>query len=79
MNDQFEFEFSNGEVLFNELQAGRYIGGKASPVSARTLQRWRMEGVGPCFARIGRLIRYRRSDLDAWLEASLRQSTSGQN
>ena len=76
MNTQTEIEAAAGEVLFNEVQAGRYLGGKASPVSPRTLQRWRMEGAGPTFVRIGRLVRYRRSDLDSWLGAHIRQSTS---
>ena len=76
MTDQIELESTAGEVLLNEIQAGRYLGGKASPVSARTLQRWRMEGVGPCFVRIGRLVRYRRGDLDLWLKARVRQSTA---
>jgi hypothetical protein len=76
MNDLAEFESTAGEVLFNEIQAGRYLGGKASPVSPRTLQRWRMEGSGPCFVRIGRLVRYRRNDLDDWLSLQVRRSTS---
>lgn len=76
MNTQIELEVPNGAVLLNEIQAGRYLGGKATPVSARTLQRWRMEGVGPLFVRIGRLVRYRRTDLDEWLAARIRQSTS---
>lgn len=70
---------TEGEVLFNEIQAGRYMGGKASPVSPRTLQRWRMEGTGPSFVRIGRLVRYRRADLDQWLNGCIRQSTSQRN
>ena len=76
---QTEIEMnSSGGTLLNEIQAGRYLGGKVSPVSPRTLQRWRMEGAGPLFARIGRLVRYRQSDLDAWLKANLRLSTSEQ-
>ena len=65
-----------GEILLNETQTGRYLGGKASPISERTLQRWRMEGRGPLFVRIGRLIRYRRSDLDGWMAKHLRSSTN---
>jgi predicted DNA-binding transcriptional regulator AlpA len=65
-----------GEELLNETQAGRYLGGKVSPISPRTFQRWRMEGKGPVWCSIGRLVRYRRSDLDAWLSEQVRQSTS---
>jgi hypothetical protein len=34
-------------------------------------------GGGPCFVKIsGRMIRYRRRDLNAWSEARLRANTS---
>ena len=54
--------------LLNEEQAGQYVGG-LSPV---TLQTWRSRGDGPPFLKVGRLVRYRRSDLDAWLESRVR-------
>ena len=38
-----------------------------------TLQWWRHKGIGPSYLRIGRRIFYRKIDLDAFLEASLRQ------
>jgi excisionase family DNA binding protein len=41
-------------------------------VSVRTLERWRQEGTGPAFIRVGRSPRYRRSDIDAWLEQQRR-------
>jgi excisionase family DNA binding protein len=41
-------------------------------VSLRTLERWRQEGTGPAFIRIGRFPRYRRADIDAWLERQRR-------
>jgi excisionase family DNA binding protein len=41
-------------------------------VSVRTLERWRQEGTGPAFIRVGRSPRYRRSDVDAWLERQRR-------
>lgn len=34
----------------------------------QTLAVWRMLGKGPRYIRVGRLIRYRRADLLAWLE-----------
>lgn len=37
-------------------------------VSERTLEDWRQKKRGPAYVRIGRLIRYRQSDLDAWLK-----------
>ena len=63
-------------VLYDEEAAGRYIGGTNSPVSARTLQRWRLEGIGPVFVKLGRLVRYRQSDLELFLEERTRTSTS---
>ena len=36
--------------------------------SEPTIISWRRQGVGPDFIRCGRLIRYRRSDVDRWLE-----------
>ena len=63
-------------TLFDEEGAAAYIGGDNSPISTRTMQRWRLEGVGPTFVKLGRMVRYRKSDLDAFLEARVRSSTS---
>jgi hypothetical protein len=38
-------------------------------VSPRTLQRWRQEGEGPAFVRIGKRRMYRPGDLEAFVEA----------
>jgi len=35
-------------------------------VSARTLVRWRLDGRGPRFCRIGQRVAYRQSDIDTW-------------
>jgi hypothetical protein len=66
------------DPVFDEVQAGIYIGGAERPVSPRTMQRWRLEGSGPEFIRLrgGRLVRYRRSALDAFLLEGQRRSTS---
>jgi excisionase family DNA binding protein len=37
-------------------------------VSVHTLRAWRREGVGPPWIKVGRAIRYRRSDVERWLE-----------
>ena len=63
-------------VLYDEEAAGKYIGGTDSPVSSRTLQRWRLEGVGPTYVKLGRLVRYRQTDLDTFLEEQACTSTS---
>ena len=44
--------------------------------SPSTLAKLRLRGGGPTFCRIGRAIRYRRIDLDEWLLATRRRSTS---
>ena len=63
-------------VLYDEEAAGKYIGGTDSPVSSRTLQRWRLEGVGPTYVKLGRLVRYRQADLDTFLDERACSSTS---
>ena len=38
-------------------------------VQPSTLERWRREGTGPTYVRLGgRVVRYRQADLDAWLD-----------
>lgn len=44
-------------------KAGLYVG-----VSKATLRAWKRKGIGPAYFRAGKLIRYRRSDLDAWID-----------
>ena len=38
-------------------------------VSLMTLGRWRRDGTGPPFAMVGRHVRYRRRDVDRWLDS----------
>lgn len=45
-------------------------------LSAKTLRNWRLSGYGPPHLKIGRLVRYRLSDLKAWLATCERASTS---
>lgn len=59
-------------LLLTETEAAKLIG-----FSIRTIQKWRMVGRGPQHVRVSsRAIRYRREDIDAWIESSLRSSTS---
>lgn len=41
-----------------------YTGG-----SVQTLAVWRMKGIGPKFIKMGRHVRYRWADIEAWLDA----------
>lgn len=34
-----------------------------------TLAQWRYLGKGPAYARLGRHVRYRRDDVESWLES----------
>ena len=43
-------------------------------MSSRTLDGYRVSGVGPAFHRFGIRVRYRRSDLDEW--AAKRRATT---
>ncbi len=46
-------------------------------VSVRTVQAWRVKGGGPVFVKINnRLVRYRQSDVEAWLTSLLASNTS---
>ena len=61
----------SSDPLFTPPEAAAYIG-----VSENTLSVWRCVGrYAIPFIKVGRLVRYRRSDLDTWLES--RTHTSG--
>lgn len=45
-------------------------------LSASTLNKWRTQGRGPRFVKLGRVIGYLATDLDAWLQDQTRSSTS---
>jgi hypothetical protein len=64
------------DSMLDEFEAGRYLGGGSKPIAPRTLQRQRLEGKGPVFVKIGGAVRYRRSDLDEYIAANRRTSTS---
>jgi excisionase family DNA binding protein len=45
-------------------------------LSASTLNKWRTQGRGPRFVKLGRAVCYRPSDLDGWVHEQLKSSTS---
>ena len=59
------------DVLMTPEQTAKQLG-----LGVSTLARWRLEGIGCRFAKLGRSVRYRQSDIDDWLENQTRQSTS---
>jgi predicted DNA-binding transcriptional regulator AlpA len=57
----------NEQNALTEREAARYVG-----VSPAVFRLWRAERTGPDYFRAGlKLIRYRRRDLDGWIEARL--------
>jgi predicted DNA-binding transcriptional regulator AlpA len=52
-------------------EAAAYCGSSAS-----TFEKLRLTGGGPAYAKLGRRVVYRIEDLDAWLAANRRRSTS---
>jgi predicted DNA-binding transcriptional regulator AlpA len=53
--------------IFTGREAGKYLG-----VSGAVLRLWRSENKGPRYFRAGeKLVRYRKADLDVWIEARL--------
>jgi hypothetical protein len=46
-------------------------------VSRATLQAWRYAGRGPSYIKVGRFIRYRNVDVDAFLDKNVRGTATG--
>jgi predicted DNA-binding transcriptional regulator AlpA len=41
---------------------------RQASISTAVLRKWRREGKGPRFVKLGRLVRYLTRDVDAWLD-----------
>ena len=57
--------------LLNERQVA-----DSCAISVLTLRKWRTEGRGPRYVKIGTLVRYRPEDVDAWIESHEAQSSA---
>ena len=53
--------------------AAKFVG-----VSKRTLEKWRYEGGGPPYLKLGRRVLYCLGDLEEWIAGQRRYSTSEQ-
>jgi len=62
---------THGAERLSVEQAAAYLG-----VSASTMNKWRLTGFGPVFHKLAKRVTYSRTDLDAFLNASRRRSTS---
>ena len=59
------------QPLVDEIKAAQLL-----DLSVKTLRRWRWAGKGPRFVKLGASVRYRLSDLDEFIAAGRRTSTS---
>ena len=67
---------SQKDHLHDTHSACVYLAGSEKPLQVNTLEIWRVQGRGPKYIKVGRFVRYRESDLDAWLDSRTRTSTS---
>lgn len=58
-------------IVHDTATAATYTG-----LARQTLAKFRVYGGGPRFVKLGRKVLYRQADLDAWIEANARTSTS---
>jgi hypothetical protein len=63
---------STPEPLVTEDEVARIL-----RVSVTSLRRWRREGRGPIYRKLGRTVRYRSNDLSDFVASAGRVSTSG--
>jgi excisionase family DNA binding protein len=57
--------------LLTREQAANYLSLKKS-----TLESWAVKGCGPSMVKMGKAVRYRLADLEAFIESRIRQNTS---
>jgi excisionase family DNA binding protein len=62
---------ATGEIYFTRHEAANYL-----RIGVATLAKRHMTGTGPVACRLGRSIRYRKTDLDAWMRDHLVRNTS---
>jgi hypothetical protein len=59
------------QSLVDETKAAQLL-----DLTVKTLRRWRWAGKGPHFVKLGSAVRYRPADLDEFIGAGRRSSTS---
>jgi len=45
-------------------------------LSVRTLQQWRVRGIGPAYIKLGRAVRYNATTLETWVADQVRTNTA---
>lgn len=58
-------------ALLRESEASTRLG-----LSVRTLQKWRIEGRGPRFVKLGNAVRYEPTEIEEFVREGVRSSTS---
>lgn len=61
----------NHTILLNEGQTAELLN-----VTTKCLQAWWVRGGGPTYLKIGRLVKYSQTDLDAFLAGCRRENTT---
>ena len=64
-------QFTSENRLLKEHEVARVLN-----VEVATLRRWRWAGQGPRFIKVGAAVRYDPADLNAFIKAGVRTSTS---
>lgn len=70
-SSESEVNFSDVRAAITTREAAKYLG-----LSSSTLNKWRCHGGGPEFLKLGRAVRYRFEDLDAFVAVRRLNSTS---
>jgi len=60
----------NNKQLMDSDEAAEYLGLKRT-----TLEAWRCKGGGPLYLKLGRAVKYRLADLDAFIEERVYETT----
>lgn len=63
---------ATNNTFLDTIEAAHYLG-----LMKSTLEAWRCRGDGPQFVKLGRAVRYRQADLDAWVDSRVRENTLG--
>jgi len=54
----------NRPEMLNDVQVAEYLN-----MSVKTLRRWRLFRTGPKFLKIGSAVRYKRGDVETWMDS----------
>lgn len=68
---QFATQTKLASSIMTVTQAADYLG-----LAVSTLNKWRCHGGGPVFIKMGRAVRYRVEDLEAFIQSRIIASTS---